>query len=232
MTTGSITVAGTISGRPFVSSPRGRDPAPAPSPLVQDWRQPLPTPAAPPAWSPRTGAVEYSPPASTGTLPFLGTIGITALVFILGAFMGDHLTGIGGWTYLAVWFAEFADAATPLIPTPAHAYTYTAAMQWSPFLVVLAATAGSALGETVGYLTGCRGHQAIQSSRLLRTCASRFGKWEGQVVIALAAIPVPVYLSGVWAGAFGVSYPRFLTYAVVGKLVLFGTLVFLAFFRG
>ena len=216
-------------GTPLVViSPRAQIPITAPAPRAMEWRRPPTAPAGPSAWSPRSGTVDFGKPAKTGSLQTIGMVGITALVCVLGAVLGDRLTGLGNWSYLAVALAEFMDSATPFIPTPAHAYTYTVAGHWNSMLVVAAATVGSTVGETVGYLAGCKGQQAIQSSRVLRACAARFGRWEGRVIIALAALPFPVYLSGVWAGALGVSYRRFFAYAVGGKTILFGTLAVLA----
>ena len=158
-------------------------------------------------------------------------VAMTGLVLALGPLMSEQMKALGQWAYLAVGIGEFLDSATPFIPTPAHAYTFSVAEQWNPLLVTMAATFGSTAGETVGFLAGCKGQQAIQGNRVLRACAARFGNWEGRVIVALAAMPIPVYLSGVWAGALGVSYQRFFLYAVAGKTVLFGTLAFMGYFR-
>ena len=225
--------SGSTVARPFtVISPRA--PFPAQVPRAPNWRDSSSQPAVVPqaAWSPRTGADPVpAPDKNSALIQTAGTIALTSAVLLLGNAMRDRLASLGDWTYPAVALAEFMDAATPFIPTPVHAFIYFAASQWNPLVVAMAAAIGSTIGETVGYLTGCRGQQALRGSRMLRTCAAWFGRWEGRVIIGLAAIPFPIYLAGIWAGALGVSYRRFFAYALAGKLVLFGTLSMMGFFQ-
>ena len=198
---------------------------------VQPLQQPKSSPA-PATWSPRSGAVATATASKTSVYQTLATLAVTGGVFALGAVVGPHVAALGGWTYPIVAVSEFMDSATPLVPSPGHALVYFAAAHSNSLFVASLATLGSTLGETVGYITGCRGQQAIQASGLLRACAARFSRWQNKVIIGLAAIPIPLYLSGIWAGAFGISYGRFVLNNALGKLVLFGTLVVLGHYRG
>ncbi|MBF8299412.1 MAG: putative rane protein [Dehalococcoidia bacterium] len=219
----------TIGGSPWVvSSPRARGSPAAPTPLTLDWRRPLVSAAQPLAWSPRTGTVSALGPDQKILSQTVLMFALTGAVMLLGALLGDRLVGIGNWAYVAVGVAELLDAAVPFVPTPAHAFTYSVAASWSPLLVAMVATVGSTLGETVGYLAGQNGQRAIQQSRLFRSIFALLGGWQSWLIIALAVVPIPVYLAGVYAGAFSVSYKRFVLYAACGKLALFGTMAFMA----
>ncbi len=213
-----------------VRTPRGSPPISMAPARAQDWRQPLALPPEPAAWSPRSGAVPVAIQQKGGTQTLLMFL-FTGAVMLMGTYLADLLSGLGRWSYLAVGLVELTDSATPFIPTPAHTFTYAVAGAWNPLLVALFATIGSTFGETVGFIAGTNGGKAIQQSRLFNYCSSFFGVYKVRFIIALAAVPRPVYLAGVWAGAFGISFRHFLAYAFCGKLILFMTIAVLGFMQ-
>lgn len=219
-----------VHGKPWtVSTPRAGVPLVISPARVPDWRQPLALAPEPAAWSPRSGAAPAAATAPNGSVQTLCMFVFTGAVMLMGTYLADLLSGLGRWSYLAVGLVELTDSATPFIPTPAHTFTYAVAGSWNPLLVALFATIGSTAGETVGFIAGTNGGKAIQQSRLFRYCSAFFGSYKVRLIIALAAVPFPVYLAGVWAGAFGISFRNFLAYAFCGKLILFLTIAVLGF---
>jgi uncharacterized membrane protein YdjX (TVP38/TMEM64 family) len=156
---------------------------------------------------------------------------LTAAALVANMVAGEHLQGLGNWAYVGAFGMELLDAATPLAPTPAHAYVYSISEYWNPVIVAALAALGSTIGETVGFMIGTNSARSIRGSSWFKACTRVLAGWEGRMVTALSALPLPVYLGGVWAGALGLAYRRYFLCALAGKLVLFGILAVLGFLQ-
>ncbi|MDF1499437.1 MAG: VTT domain-containing protein [Anaerolineales bacterium] len=120
--------------------------------------------------------------------------------------------------YPGIFLLSILANATVILPAPGIALTFTFGSIFNPLWVALAAGAGASLGELTGYLAGFSGQGIVDDTRMysrLERWTERFGGW---AILVLAFIPNPFFdLAGASAGALGMSIPRFLFWAFLGK---------------
>jgi membrane protein YqaA with SNARE-associated domain len=173
--------------------------------------------------------VTAAPPASRRRLTLLrllallAVVGITVLVFSLRN-RAEELAAFG---YPGIFILSLLANATLILPAPGWAVTFAMGAVFHPLGVALAASSGATLGELTGYMAGFSGQAVIENARAydrLLAWMRRFGGW---TIIALAAIPNPVFdLAGVAAGALRMPVGLFLIYTWIGKMIKMGLLAF------
>jgi len=160
-------------------------------------------------------------------------LGIAALVLngvvylLLPHRVVEHL---GRFGYVGAFVVAFIANATVFIPVPYYPIIARLAQVLNVWVVIVAAAAGSALGESVAYFVGRSGRRTVQSSRINNWLQKQMRHpWRaGIVLFAFSAPPNPVFdVAGLTAGAFGVPLWLFLVSVFLGRIVRMALVVFL-----
>src|SRR4030042_830849 len=94
-------------------------------------------------------------------LVILIVIGISAGIFVFR----DKVANLEGYGYLGAFLISLVSCATIILPIPGIALIFALGDTYNPFLVGLAAGAGSALGEISGYMAGYSGQMGIRNNK-------------------------------------------------------------------
>lgn len=170
-----------------------------------------------------------APPASSRRLTLLrllallAVVGITILVFSLR----DRAEDLAAFGYPGIFVLSLLANATLIFPAPGWAVTFAMGAVFHPLGVALAAGSGATLGELTGYMAGFSGQAVIENARVYERLLSWMRRFGGWTIIALAAIPNPVFdLAGMAAGALRMPVGLFLLYTWIGKMIKMGLLAF------
>jgi membrane protein YqaA with SNARE-associated domain len=124
--------------------------------------------AEPTAWQ-RIG------PILARVLILLAVIGISVFIYLIRD-QAQQLKGLG---YLGIFLLSILANATIILPAPAFALVFSWGAVFNPFLVALAAGAGSSLGELSGYLAGFSGQKVAERTRLVMKLEEWMRKYGG-----------------------------------------------------
>src|SRR3990170_2758639 len=159
-------------------------------------------------------------------------IGFAALVLNVIAYImlpNDVVTHLGRLGYLGAFVVAAIANATVFIPIPYYPVIARLAQVLNVWGVIMAAAAGSALGETVAYLVGRTGRSAVQQTRINNWIQRQMRHpWRaGVVLFAFSAPPNPAFdVAGLLAGAFGVPLWLFLVSVFLGRIVRMSLVAF------
>jgi len=147
-------------------------------------------------------------------LVILIVLGVTASIFIFR----DRVSNLAGYGYLGAFLISLLSSATIILPIPGLALIFALGAAYDPFLVGLAAGAGSALGEITGYMAGYSGQIVLKNNKTYLRM-ERWMKRRGSIVIfVLAFVPNPLFdLAGAAAGALRYPIWKFLLVCFLGK---------------
>lgn len=182
-------------------------------------------------------AVAADPPSRRRRGRFTAVLVVAGVVALNVAMYAALATGpaqrfldaLAGWTYPGVFVLSLVANVGVLVGLPYNAIVLQiAATDDLPWLVALAAAAGSTLGETTGWLIGRQGGRALPEGGRL----GRFVGWlrDGTrrparafaAIAAFAAVPNYVFdVAGLAAGALGIRYRMFLAATFTGRLLRF-----------
>jgi membrane-associated protein len=159
----------------------------------------------------------------------------------------DTLLGLfGNWVYLALWFVIFAETGLAVgffLPGDSLlvvAGLFAAADKLNVLLVLLAFFLGSVLGDSTGYWTGrIMGHALFnrEDSRIFKPSRVQkahafFEKYGPKTVILARFVPIVRTFAPLVIGAAEMSYPKFLTYSIIGGLLWINSMVLAGYFLG
>ena len=147
-------------------------------------------------------------------LVILIVLGVTASIFIFR----DRVSNLAGYGYLGAFLISLLSSATIILPIPGLALIFALGAAYDPFLVGLAAGAGSTLGEITGYMAGYSGQIVLKNNKTYLRM-ERWMKRRGSIVIfVLAFVPNPLFdLAGAAAGALRYPIWKFLLVCFLGK---------------
>jgi membrane-associated protein len=163
--------------------------------------------------------------------------------------LDTHLSAVisqyGTWTYLILFvivFCETGLVVTPFLPGDSLLFaagTFAALGDLDVWLMILLLIAAAILGDTVNYWVGAAiGPRAFEGKirflkreHLERTHAF-YERHGGKTIILARFVPIVRTFAPFVAGVGAMSYPRFLTYNVVGAVLWVGLLVMAGFFFG
>lgn len=163
--------------------------------------------------------------------------------------LDQHLSQVisqyGGWTHLLLFLIVFCETGlvvTPFLPGDSLLFaagTFAALGALDVRLVVVLLIAAAILGDSVNYWIGARvGPRAfggnirfLRKEYLDRTHAF-YEKHGGKTIILARFIPIIRTFAPFVAGVGAMSYPRFLTYNVVGAVLWVGMFVLGGYFFG
>ncbi|MBI4236105.1 MAG: VTT domain-containing protein [Chloroflexi bacterium] len=152
-------------------------------------------------------------------LEVFATLALSGLVAFLIFRYHDLLSRLGPWNYLSGFFVELADAATIIIPTPGHAYTFAMAASLNPVLLGLVGGIGASIGELSGYFVGASGRHVMEGKRRYDRFQALTRRWGGAILFFFAALPIPFDVAGLWAGSARYPLWRFLAAITPGKIL-------------
>lgn len=158
----------------------------------------------------------------------LGAIVAALNVVVYFALPPSLLSRLGGFGLLGAFFSAALANATVIIPVPYYPLLIRLGQTFDPYGVVLAAAAGSVLGELVAYFVGRSGRQAVQDTQFYRWVQRQLSHpWRAPLVLfGLSAPPNPFFdVAGLLAGALGVPLWIYITATFLGRIIRMGTIV-------
>ena len=119
--------------------------------------------------------------------------------------------------YFVVFVLCFFCNATIFVAAPSLIVAVTAAQTLQPLPVILLGTAGTTLGEMVGYFSGKVGRAIIQKNGRITSWVFRHG---AIAVFLFALIPLPFFdLAGIVSGYSKMKWYTFMLFCSLGKLL-------------
>jgi len=141
-------------------------------------------------------------------------LGITASIFVFR----DRLANLAGYGYLGAFLISLLSSATVLLPVPGIAVIFALGATYDPYLVGLAAGAGSTLGELSGYMAGYSGQGVFKKSKAYLRMEHWMRRRGSVVIFVLAFVPNPIFdLAGAAAGILKYPVWKFLFFCFLGK---------------
>ena len=131
---------------------------------------------------------------------------------------------VQNYGYLGLFIAGFVSALSFLLPTPAFLLAFAMGVVLNPWLVGLSFGLGSGLGEMPSYLLGVGGERLFLKKyhHQLKEVEKKFQKYGGFIVLyVFAALPLPIDIAAVFAGAIGYPWKKALLAIVAGKVTKF-----------
>jgi membrane protein YqaA with SNARE-associated domain len=136
---------------------------------------------------------------------------------------------LGRLGYVGAFAVAAIANATILIPVPYYPVIARLAQALNVWGVILAAAAGSALGESVAFFVGRSGKGVVEQSRINDWIRRQMRHpWRAALVLfVLAAPPNPAFdVAGLLAGAFGLPLWLFLVSVFLGRIVRMALVAF------
>jgi len=141
-------------------------------------------------------------------------LGITVCIFIFR----DRVANLSGYGYLGAFLISLLSSATIILPVPGIAVIFALGATYNPYLVGLAAGAGSALGELSGYMAGYSGQGVLKKSKTYLRMEHWMRRRGSVVIFVLAFVPNPIFdLAGAAAGILKYPVWKFLLFCFLGK---------------
>jgi len=169
------------------------------------------------------GSVQHTKAAKR---PFLSRelyLRILVLLLVLGVTVGifvfrDRVANLAGYGYLGAFLISLLSSATIIVPVPGIAVIFALGATYDPYLVGLAAGAGSALGELSGYMAGYSGQGVLRKSKTYLRMEHWMRRRGSVVIFVLAFVPNPIFdLAGAAAGILRYPVWKFLLFCFLGK---------------
>lgn len=155
-----------------------------------------------------------------------GVLLTSALAFSFFYFDVD-VTRLTAYGYVGLFLITFISAASVILPMPGLAAIIGGGAFLDPVLgipaplvVGVVAGLGEALGEFTGYAMGFGSSAIVQERRVYRTIESWMSRNGFVTLMALSAVPNPLFdVAGVAAGTVRMPVRRFFLATLIGKTV-------------
>jgi membrane-associated protein len=171
--------------------------------------------------------------------------GIIDFFLHLDQHLSQVISQYGGWTHLilfAVIFCETGLVVTPLLPGDSLLFaagTFAALGALDVRLILALLIAAAVLGDTVNYWVGAyigprafSGNVRFLRKEYLERTHAFYEKHGGKTIILARFVPIIRTFAPFVAGVGAMSYPKFLTYNVVGAVLWVGLFVLGGYFFG
>jgi membrane-associated protein len=171
--------------------------------------------------------------------------GILDFFLHLDQHLSQVISQYGGWTHLilfAVIFCETGLVVTPLLPGDSLLFaagTFAALGALDVRLILVLLVAAAILGDTVNYWVGAyvgprafSGNVRFLRKEYLERTHAFYEKHGGKTIILARFVPIIRTFAPFVAGVGAMSYPKFLTYNVVGAVLWVGLFVLGGYFFG
>lgn len=146
------------------------------------------------------------------------------LLLLLNALEGYFqrpLEGLRYYAYGVVFLVTLISSASIVLPIPGLPLVLVAASTWDPFWVAVAASMGSVLGESTGYILGRWGGRAIahRAPQIYQKAEGWMKRYGMGAVFFFALVPFMVFdFVGIAAGALRLPLWKFFLAAWAGRL--------------
>jgi len=164
--------------------------------------------------------------------------GIIDFFLHLDQHLSQVISQYGGWTHLILFgiiFCETGLVVTPFLPGDSLLFaagTFAALGALDVRLIVVLLTAAAILGDTVNYWVGAyigprafSGNVRFLRKEYLERTHAFYEKHGGKTIVLARFIPIIRTFAPFVAGVGAMSYPKFLTYNVVGAVLWVGLFV-------
>jgi membrane-associated protein len=159
--------------------------------------------------------------------------------------LGQLISQYGTWTHLILFLIVFCETGlvvTPFLPGDSLLFaagTFAALGALDLWLVVVLLVVAAIAGDTVNYWVGAyigprafRGDVRFLRKEYLDRTHAFYEKHGGKTIIMARFIPIIRTFAPFVAGVGAMSYPKFITYNVVGALLWVGLFVLGGYFFG
>ena len=170
---------------------------------------------------------------------------IIDLFLHLDQHLGQLISQYGTWTHLILFLIVFCETGlviTPFLPGDSLLFaagTFAALGALDLWLVVLLLIIAAIVGDTVNYWFGAyigprafRGDVRFLRKEYLDRTHAFYEKHGGKTIILARFVPIIRTFAPFVAGVGAMSYPKFLTYNVVGAVLWVGLFVLGGYFFG
>jgi len=170
---------------------------------------------------------------------------IIDLFLHLDQHLGQLISQYGTWTHLILFLIVFCETGlvvTPFLPGDSLLFaagTFAALGALDLWLVVLLLIIAAIAGDTVNYWIGAyigprafRGDIRFLRKEYLDRTHAFYEKHGGKTIILARFVPIIRTFAPFVAGVGAMSYPRFITYNVVGAVLWVGLFVLGGYFFG
>jgi len=148
---------------------------------------------------------------------FVGVVALSILISL----NREQVQRFQAFGYPGIFVLSFLASATIILPAPGLIPVFslgTAGL--NPWLIGLAAGAGSTLGELSGYAAGFSGQAIIENRQMYDQLVRWMRRYGLFTIFILALIPNPLFdLAGVVSGALRVPLWQFLLVTLAGKTI-------------
>jgi membrane-associated protein len=171
----------------------------------------------------------------------------TAIDFFLhlDKHLAEIIANYGIWTNLILFLIVFAETGlvvTPFLPGDSLLFaagTFAALGSLDPVLLILLLSAAAILGDTVNYWVGAyvgprafSGNVRFLRHEYLERTQAFYERHGGKTIIIARFVPIVRTFAPFVAGIGAMSYPRFITYNVVGAVLWVGLFVLGGYYFG
>jgi membrane-associated protein len=170
---------------------------------------------------------------------------IIDLFLHLDQHLGQLISQYGTWTHLILFLIVFCETGlvvTPFLPGDSLLFaagTFAALGALDLWLVVLLLIVAAIAGDTVNYWIGAyigprafRGDIRFLRKEYLDRTHAFYEKHGGKTIIMARFVPIIRTFAPFVAGVGGMSYPRFISYNVIGAVLWVGLFVLGGYFFG
>jgi membrane-associated protein len=170
---------------------------------------------------------------------------IIDLFLHLDQHLGQLISQYGTWTHLILFLIVFCETGlvvTPFLPGDSLLFaagTFAALGALDLWMVVLLLILAAIVGDTVNYWIGAyigprafRGDIRFLRKEYLDRTHAFYEKHGGKTIIMARFVPIIRTFAPFVAGVGAMSYPRFITYNVVGAVLWVGLFVLGGYFFG
>jgi membrane-associated protein len=170
---------------------------------------------------------------------------IVDLFLHLDQHLGQLISQYGTWTHLILFLIVFCETGlvvTPFLPGDSLLFaagTFAAIGALDLWLMVFLLTIAAIIGDTVNYWIGAyigprafRGDMRFLRKEYLDRTHAFYEKHGGKTIILARFLPIIRTFAPFVAGVGAMSYPKFITYNVVGAVLWVGLFVLGGYFFG
>jgi membrane-associated protein len=163
----------------------------------------------------------------------------------LDVHLGGLIQTYGAWTYLILFgiiFAETGFVVTPFLPGDSLIFAagaFAGLGLLNPWLIFLLLTTAGILGDSVNYAVGhaigprvFRQDMRFLKREYLDRTHAFYEKHGGKTIILARFIPIIRTFAPFVAGVGAMTYPRFVTFNIVGAVLWVGIFTSLGYFFG
>ncbi|MBI4176131.1 MAG: VTT domain-containing protein [Candidatus Aenigmarchaeota archaeon] len=159
------------------------------------------------------------------------------MVFEVAALVAWAQATVNSWGYLGIFFINLINSASVIIPLPLSAATLLFVHTLNPWLIILVASWGAAIGELLSYGVGYGGRSALKDGKSAfrekaRKWVARMEKWSDRhgpfaIILLIASLPLPITdFVGLFSGVIAYDMKKFFLAVFIGKVIKFTIFIF------